>query len=138
VHAIFRRSGKEAMPPTQYDFGDGYLEIDFETHRISVAGKEERLTPIEFKLLRELVLNAGRGLSNRYLLETVWGPQYADDTSLLYTHISHLRDKIEPDRRHPVYIVTDAWLGYSFMPRSLWPRRRSPAPDSPPAPDYQI
>ena len=67
-------------------------------------GDEVHLTPTEYDLLRALARNRGRLLTHRALLTEVWGPQYADDTQALRTHIANLRRKIEPRRRaalHP-------------------------------------
>ena len=72
------------------------------------------LTPIEYDLLRLLARNRGRLLTHRTLLSEVWGPQYADDTQALRTHIANLRRKLEP-AGEPHYIRTDARVGYRFV-----------------------
>jgi two-component system KDP operon response regulator KdpE len=72
------------------------------------------LTPTEFSLLRVLVLNRGLLMTHRQLLTEVWGPEYADATPVLRTHIANLRGKLqgaEPDRR---LIRTDSGIGYRF------------------------
>src|SRR5215813_5017184 len=90
------------------------LEIDFETRKVR-AGKEiVRLTPKEFDLLRYLVLNRGKPVPHRELLQAVWGPDYGDQTDYLRVFITHLRKKIEPDPAKPKYILTEPWLGYRF------------------------
>ena len=78
-----------------------------------VDGEEVHLTPIEFDLLRTLVRNRGRLMTHRALLTEVWGPEYADDTATLRTHIANLRRKIEPAAA-PRYIRTDPGVGYRF------------------------
>ena len=72
------------------------------------------LTPIEFALLRALVLNAGSVLSHQLLLKQVWGPDYGDEKEYLRVHISHLRRKLERDPSHPEYIQTIPRVGYRF------------------------
>ncbi len=72
------------------------------------------LTPIEFDLLRTLLRNRGRLLTHRALLSEVWGPEYADDTPILRTHIANLRRKIEPDGDRQGLIRTDPGVGYRF------------------------
>ena len=74
-----------------------------------VDGEEVHLTPIEFDLLRTLARNRGRLLTHRALLVEVWGPEYANDTAVLRTHIANLRRKI--GSRH---IRTDPGVGYRF------------------------
>ena len=72
------------------------LEIDLAARVVRRDGAEVHLTPIEYDLLRALVRNRGRLMTHRTLLTEVWGPQYADDTQVLRTHIANLRRKIEP------------------------------------------
>ena len=76
-------------------------------------GEEVRLTPTEFGLLRQFVLNPGRLLTHRSLLTEVWGPGYAEDTQVLRTHIANLRRKIEPPGA-PKRLRTDTGIGYRF------------------------
>ena len=77
-------------------------------------GEEVHLTPIEHDLLRALVRNRGRLMTHRALLTEVWGPQYADATDVLRTHIANLRRKLEPGDGPPRYIRTDPGVGYRF------------------------
>ena len=90
------------------------LRIDFESRKVTVRGKPVRLTPKEFDLLRLLVSGAGKALPHRRLLQSVWGPDYGDETEYLRVFINQLRKKIEPDPRHPRYILTEPWIGYRF------------------------
>ena len=66
---------------------------------MTLDGEEVRLTPIEFALLRALATNRGLLMTHRKLLTEVWGPEYADATSLLRTHIANLRRKLAGRRR---------------------------------------
>ncbi len=89
--------------------------MDFiRTHRVvTVKGKEINLTPLEYGLLRELMLNAGKTLSYHHLLQKVWGPEY-NERYYLYLYIGYLRKKIEADPRNPKHIITVTRFGYLF------------------------
>ena len=89
------------------------LEIDLGARVVRRGGEEIHLTPIEYELLRVLTVNRGRVMTHRALLAEVWGPNYADDTRTLRTHIANLRRKIEPDGATAL-IRTDAGVGYRF------------------------
>ena len=90
----------------------GDLEIDMETHKVSIAGRSVTLTPIEYALLAELAGNVGRVLTTRMLLQRVWGPQYSDANDYIKGVVRRLRVKLEPDPAHPRYIITEPHLGY--------------------------
>ena len=93
------------------------LEIDLGAHSVRRDGEEIHLTPKEFDLLRVLARNRGRLLTHRKLLTEVWGPEWAEDTGTLRTHIANLRRKIEPEdgRR---FIRTDPGIGYRLADRA--------------------
>jgi two-component system, OmpR family, KDP operon response regulator KdpE len=114
LEALLRRAGPQADEPV---LRVGDLALDVQAHQLTVAGAEVHLTPIEFSLLRTLMANRGRLLTHRALLSEVWGPEYADATGLLRTHIANLRAKIEgptqPDRARSL-IRTDSRIGYRF------------------------
>jgi len=97
------------------------LNIDFAARRVTVRGNQVHLTPKEFDLLRQLVAGQGKPLSHRRLLQSVWGPDYGDETEYLRVVINQLRKKIEADPAHPRLILTEPWVGYRFEP----PRDRS-------------
>jgi two-component system KDP operon response regulator KdpE len=89
------------------------LEIDLAAHTVRRDRAEVHLTPIEFRLLETLARNRGRLMTHRALLIDVWGPEYADDVTVLRGHIANLRRKIEPGGGHR-YIRTDPGVGYRF------------------------
>ena len=111
VQAALRRAGGPAEEPVITVDG---LEVDLAARVVRRAEGEVHLTPIEFDLLKTLVRNRGRLLTHRSLLVEVWGPEYADDTPTLRTHIANLRRKIEPTAGAPRYIRTDPGVGYRF------------------------
>ncbi|HET6199905.1 MAG: response regulator transcription factor [Candidatus Acidiferrales bacterium] len=111
IRAALRRSpSSEPMP----SFVSKDLRIDFERRNVAVQERSVRLTPKEFDILRLLVANAGKAVPHRTLLQTVWGPDYGEETEYLRVFINQLRKKIEPDPRRPRYIRTEPWVGYRF------------------------
>ncbi len=111
LNAVLRRVASITDEPTIRVDG---LEIDLAARSVRRDGQDVHLTPTEYDLLRILARNRGRLLTHRALLSEVWGPQYADDTQALRTHIANLRRKIEPGGE-PHYIRTDARVGYRFI-----------------------
>jgi two-component system KDP operon response regulator KdpE len=113
IRAVARRAA--AMPsPEVARFAFAGLVIDFHRRHVTVDGVEVRLTPIEYELLRVLALNAGRVVTYHALLTAVWGPEYAEDTHTLQVHVANLRNKIDPNRARPRYILTEPRVGYRF------------------------
>ena len=90
--------------------------MNFETRQVTAGGKEVHLTPKEFELLRQLVASAGKPLTHRRLLQTVWGPDYGDEPEYLRVMVNQLRKKIEADPAKPRFILTEPWVGYRFQP----------------------
>jgi len=90
------------------------LNVDFAARRVTARGRAVHLTPKEFDLLRQLVAGQGKPLSHRRLLQSVWGPDYGDETEYLRVVINQLRKKLEADPAHPRYILTVPWVGYRF------------------------
>jgi len=113
IRAALRRSplAQEGGPR---GFSAPDLEIDFETRRVHANGKDVRLTPKEFELLRHLVANAGKPVTHRELLQSVWGPDYGDEPEYLRVFVNQLRKKIEANPAKPKYILTEPWVGYRF------------------------
>jgi len=91
------------------------LEIDFEARTVRARGKEARLTPKEFELLRYLVAHTGRPVTHRELLQAVWGPDYGDEPEYLRVFINQVRKKVEANPARPTHIVTEPWVGYRFV-----------------------
>ena len=94
----------------------GDVTIDIDEHRVVVGGKDIRLTPKEFDVLKYLVNNAGKVVTHRALLQAVWGWESTDQTEYLRVFINQLRRKIEIDASQPRYIITEPWVGYRFVP----------------------
>ncbi|HSD90505.1 MAG TPA: response regulator, partial [Kofleriaceae bacterium] len=90
----------------------GPIRIDQPRHEVTVDGVIIHLTPIEFKLLLELARSPGRVLTHRHLLREVWGPESVEQTQYLRVHLAALRRKIEKDPARPLWLVTEAGVGY--------------------------
>ena len=92
------------------------LQIDLARRRVTVAGEDVRLTPIEYRLLATLARHAGRVLTHEHLLREVWGPGYTTQTHYLRVYMGHLRQKLEADPAQPKHLVTETAVGYRLMP----------------------
>jgi len=114
VRAVLRRSRFPEEMRSEPLFVCGDLAIDFAQHRVTVQGREVKLSPTEYKLLYYLASNAGRVLTHETLLHKVWGPEYGGETDYVWVYIRRLRSKIEPDPSQPQYILTEPGVGYAF------------------------
>ncbi len=88
--------------------------VDLAAKRVRRGGDEVRLTPTEWGLVEVLVRNAGKLVSQRQLLQDVWGPQYGEETNYLRVHMAHIRRKLEPEASRPRYFITEPGMGYRF------------------------
>lgn len=114
MKAVLRRADLPTPVDTQPDFVSGDLAISFASHQVTVRGEAVKLTPVEYKLLYQLVRNAGRLLPHQALLDRVWGEDYGATTDHLKVFISRLRAKLElPTGQH--FIETERGLGYRFI-----------------------
>jgi two-component system KDP operon response regulator KdpE len=113
VRASLRRhSSAEAILP----FQSKELSVDFESRRVTACGEDVHLAPKEFEVLKHLIAQQGKPVSHRRLLQTVWGPEYGEETENLRVVINQLRKKIEKDPAQPKFILTEPWVGYRFQP----------------------
>jgi two-component system KDP operon response regulator KdpE len=88
--------------------------VDLAAKRVRRGDEEVRLTPTEWGLVEVLVRNAGKLVSQRQLLQDVWGPQYGEETNYLRVHMAHIRRKLEPEASRPRYFITEPGMGYRF------------------------
>ena len=113
VRASLRRHpSAEGLTP----FHSKDFSVDFEQRRVTVGSEEVHLAPKEFEVLKHLIANQGKPVTHRRLLQTVWGPEYGEETENLRVVINQLRKKIEKDPSQPRYILTEPWVGYRFQP----------------------
>ena len=118
VRAVLRRTEAAGTTTTQPSFTSGNLEINFVERRVTAAGREVKLTPTEYNLLQELVLNVNKVLTHAMLLGRVWGPEYGEEKEYLRVFIGRLRKELESDPENPKYIITIPGVGYQFKDRT--------------------
>ena len=116
VRAAQRRSLTEAGEPV---YNSGPLCVDFAARQVKLDGKEVKLTPTEYSLLRVLVQNAGKVVTHRQLLRTVWGEKAESQAQYLRVYITHLRRKLEAERDSPTLIRTEVGIGYRLSAANL-------------------
>ncbi len=118
IRALLRRSKLFDQPKSQpLIYKDDYLKVDLNTRRVNVGGEEIRLTPTEFKLLATFIRHPGEVLTFQQLLEQVWGFEYTTEHHYPRIYVSHLRRKVEPDSKTPIYIQNEYGVGYRFVPK---------------------
>ena len=120
IKAVLRRS--DLPPPVRVapSFRADDLSVNFESQEVRRGDQAISLSATEYRLLFQLVRNAGHVLPRETLLARVWGDDYRDQTDYLKVYISRLRAKLEDDPERPRFILTERGLGYRFA--------RSPAP----------
>jgi two-component system KDP operon response regulator KdpE len=114
VRALLRRASPHAGTTPRRFTVDGVV-IDMELSRVTRDGVDQRLTRTEWALVEAMSQHPGRLMTQGWLLTTVWGPGYREDTNVLRVFISQLRKKIEPEPDRPRVIVTDQGVGYRWM-----------------------
>ncbi|PPK78453.1 response regulator [Lacrimispora xylanisolvens] len=92
---------------------DGFY-MDFEKRRLIVRGEEVHVTPIEYKMLKLLVLNAGKVLTHHFIQNEIWGYDTNDDYQSIRVFMANIRRKIEEDSANPRFIITEVGVGYRF------------------------
>jgi two-component system KDP operon response regulator KdpE len=107
--ALRHRLQQQGLGPV---FRLGELTVDLLARRVSVAGREVKLSRREFELLRILIEHAGKVLTHRQLLSRVWGDQHADDIEYLRVYVRQLRAKLGDDPSNPRYFETEPGVGY--------------------------
>ena len=105
------------QPPsgTEPRFQAGALSVDFAKRRVLVKGREVRLTPTEFDLLKAFITHRGKILTRQMLLQAVWGDQVHARAHSLHVYVALLRQKIEPVPERPHFIETIPGVGYRFL-----------------------
>ena len=113
LRAAVRRASPAPDEPvvTTPDFS-----VDLAGKQVSRDGQVVRLTPTEWQLLEVLVRHADRLVSQRQLLQEVWGPEYQTEANYLRVFVANLRRKLEPDPSAPRYLLTEPGMGYRFRP----------------------
>jgi two-component system, OmpR family, KDP operon response regulator KdpE len=122
IRASLRRSSSAAELPRieTPEFTSG-----LENRLVQIRGERVHLTPKEFDVLKILVMHEGKPLTHARILQTVWGPEYREDTENLRVVINQLRKKLEQDGLLAKMIVTEPWVGYRFSRPATSPKKTS-------------
>lgn len=113
LRAIQRRATSASE---EHFFQAGSLEIDFNARAVTVKGREVKLTPTEYALLKILAQHAGRVVTHKQLLREVWGPNAEEQSQYLRVYMTHLRKKIEPADAREKLLRTESGIGYRLVP----------------------
>ena len=114
LRVALRRHGSAQADEPVVRFAD--ISVDIPARRIMRGSEEIHLTPIEFRLLAALLNNPGKVLTQRQLLNQVWGPNAVEHSHYLRIYMGHLRQKLEADPARPQHLLTETGIGYRFMP----------------------
>jgi two-component system alkaline phosphatase synthesis response regulator PhoP len=115
IEARLRRhaAARASDVPAAYQFGD--VRIDFRSAEIYRSGERVELSAREYQLLKYFIEHRGATLSRDQLLTDVWGYNAMPSTRTVDVHVAWLRQKIEPNVRHPQHLLTVHGLGYKFV-----------------------
>ncbi|QFH72275.1 two-component system response regulator KdpE [Enterobacter sp. E76] len=113
LRVALRRQQTRPEGDTVYHFSG--ISVDIPARRITRGGEEIHLTPIEFRLLAVLLNHHGKVLTQRQLLNQVWGPNAVEHSHYLRIYMGHLRQKLEIDPARPRHLLTETGIGYRFM-----------------------
>jgi two-component system KDP operon response regulator KdpE len=111
VRTLLRRVAKgsdASAPPYCYNG----LEVDFAARRARLHGADVPLTRREWEVFAYLAHNAGKVMLHRQVLQAVWGSEYGEEVDYVWTFVQRIRRKLEPDRHHPRYLLTETGVGY--------------------------
>jgi len=112
IRAAMRHiAGTDEQPVLQFDD----LAIDLVHRRITVEDDEIKLTPTEYEIVKNLAINAGKVMTHRALLHTVWGPSYENESQYLRVYVAQIRRKLESDPSRPRHIMTEPGVGYRLL-----------------------
>jgi two-component system KDP operon response regulator KdpE len=109
-----RHEGHQTSTADEYTFGD--VVINYSQRSVTRNGERLHLTPIEYRLLMQLIKNPGKVITHRQLLKEVWGPHSVEQAHYLRTYMVHLRQKLEQEPANPKYLLTETGIGYRFQP----------------------
>lgn len=113
IRVALRHMAK-AQTGTEPQVQIGPLQVDFAQRMVHLSGRTVALTPTEYDLLKVLLTHRGKILTRQTLLQAVWGADVATNVHNLHVYVAHLRQKIELDPLHPLFILTIPGVGYRF------------------------
>lgn len=114
VRAMLRRrarTGEHASPLIEF----GAISVDLSRRLVTRHSQPVHLTPLEYQLLSALLSQPGKVLTQRSLLQNIWGPTYVDSSHYLRVYVGHLRQKLEDDPAQPKHFLTETGVGYRFQ-----------------------
>jgi two-component system KDP operon response regulator KdpE len=111
LRAALRRTPSGQTPAT---VTTAHFTVDLAAKHAETGNGQVRLTPTEWHVIEVLIRNEDKLVSQRQLLQEVWGPRYETETNYLRVYMAQLRRKLEPDPQHPRYLLTEPGMGYRF------------------------
>jgi two-component system, OmpR family, KDP operon response regulator KdpE len=112
VRVALRHAARAGADTEASSLEVGDIHVDLAARVVRRSGVEVHLTPKEFNLLAAMVRNAGKVITHRQLLISVWGPAYAHENHYLRVYMGQLRHKLEEDPAQPRLLVTESGVGY--------------------------
>ena len=112
IRAALRKQAAPELAQPSEPYVRGDLTIDYPQRRVTMAGRPVALTGIEYRMLVELSVNAGRALTHERLLQRVWEPDKGEDSGPVRNIVKRLRRKLGDDADNPEYILTEPSVGY--------------------------
>ncbi|KUM84753.1 MULTISPECIES: response regulator [Streptomyces] len=114
LRAAVRRTGETPLATGATLVETAEFTIDLLARKVHRDGRDVRLTPTEWHLLEILITNPGRLITQKHLLQEVWGVPQSNKTNYLRVYMAQLRRKLEADPSHPRYLITEPGMGYRF------------------------
>jgi two-component system KDP operon response regulator KdpE len=115
IRAALRRAAVVDKNEPSETITFGAIRVNLAARRVFAADNEVHLTPNEYKLLQVLLRHHGRVLTQRQLLNEVWGPEHLEEREYLRVFMSQLRHKLEADPAHPKHLITEPGVGYRLV-----------------------
>ena len=113
IRAVTRRLGSSGVEQTFYKFGN--IEVDVQSYKVIRAGIEVHLTPKEFAFLLILLKNINKIVTQKFIINSLWGANHEKDTHYLRIIMKNLRSKLEEDPTRPRFLITELGVGYRFV-----------------------
>jgi two-component system KDP operon response regulator KdpE len=114
LRAAVRRVEETPLAPETMLVVTEEFTVDLLAKKVVRGRHDVRLTPTEWHLLEILITNPGRLVTQKYLLQEVWGVSRSTKSNYLRVYMAQLRRKLEADPAHPRYLITEPGMGYRF------------------------
>lgn len=118
MKAIFRRIEPRKTQPDEAEpeyLSIGQIKADLTNYQVMIEDQPIELTPKEFELLVYFMKRKDRVIDRDTLLDRIWNFDFSGQSRIVDVHVSHLREKIERDPKHPKYLLTVRGFGYKFQ-----------------------